>query len=172
VLIFTNLLLLPVLLSYTGERRESGRAQLPWKRRKRPAARTRQAVGVPRPLHDAQLGNRRDAVSVALAARALAVSQRPQDPAISTRARPELRASSRYNQDTAYITAHYALSSDQFALIVKTGKGGLPQVRNARSKPTGWPGRCGKCRVYRRRFRSPTPHDRSPPARSRAIRSG
>ena len=37
---------------------------------------------------------------------------------------PELRPNSRYNQDNAYITAHYALSSDQFALIVKTAKEG------------------------------------------------
>jgi predicted RND superfamily exporter protein len=37
---------------------------------------------------------------------------------------PELRADSRYNQDNAYITANYALSSDQFAVIVKTAKEG------------------------------------------------
>lgn len=34
---------------------------------------------------------------------------------------PELRADSRYNQDVAYINAHYGLSSDQFAVMVKTG---------------------------------------------------
>jgi len=37
---------------------------------------------------------------------------------------PELRPDSRYNQDNAYITANYALSSDQFAVIVKTEKEG------------------------------------------------
>ena len=37
---------------------------------------------------------------------------------------PELRADSRYNRDNAYITAHYARSSDQFAVIVKTPKEG------------------------------------------------
>jgi len=37
---------------------------------------------------------------------------------------PELRASSRYNQDNAFITANYSLSSDQFAVIVKTEKEG------------------------------------------------
>jgi len=37
---------------------------------------------------------------------------------------PELRADSRYNRDNAYITANYALSSDQFAVIVKTDKEG------------------------------------------------
>jgi predicted RND superfamily exporter protein len=37
---------------------------------------------------------------------------------------PELRRDSRYNRDNAYITANYALSSDQFAVIVKTDKEG------------------------------------------------
>jgi predicted RND superfamily exporter protein len=37
---------------------------------------------------------------------------------------PELRADSRYNRDNAYITGHYSLSSDTFAVIVKTEKEG------------------------------------------------
>ena len=37
---------------------------------------------------------------------------------------PELRADSRYNRDNAYITGHYTLSSDTFAVIVKTAKEG------------------------------------------------
>ena len=37
---------------------------------------------------------------------------------------PELRADSRYNRDNAYITSHYTLSSDTFAVIVKTEKEG------------------------------------------------
>ena len=37
---------------------------------------------------------------------------------------PELRADSRYNRDNAYITANYSLSSDTFAVIVKTEKEG------------------------------------------------
>ena len=40
---------------------------------------------------------------------------------------PELRASSRYNRDNAYITSHYTLSSDSFAVIVKTAKEGCLQ---------------------------------------------
>ena len=35
---------------------------------------------------------------------------------------PELRRDSRYNLDNAYVTRHYGLSSDQFAVIVKTPK--------------------------------------------------
>jgi len=37
---------------------------------------------------------------------------------------PELRADSRYNRDNAYITSHYALSSDQFAVMIKTAPEG------------------------------------------------
>ena len=32
---------------------------------------------------------------------------------------PELRADSRYNRDNGYITSHYALSSDPFAVMVR-----------------------------------------------------
>ncbi len=42
---------------------------------------------------------------------------------------PELRADSRYNRDNAYITGNYALSSDQFAVIVRTGKEGCLRYR-------------------------------------------
>ena len=67
---------------------------------------------------------------------------------------PELRADSRYNRDNAFITSHYALSSDVFAVIVKTPPEGclkyatldtvdrlawelqqLPQVRMTQSLP-------------------------------------
>ncbi|WP_369959758.1 RND family transporter [Pseudomonas benzenivorans] len=37
---------------------------------------------------------------------------------------PELREDSRYNRDNAYITSHYALSSDMFAVMIKTGPEG------------------------------------------------
>jgi predicted RND superfamily exporter protein len=123
VLIFTNLLLLPVLLSYTGvggkaaarslkedkeETRGKGLGKL-WTLLDRFTTRNWAIAAI--------------AVSVALAGAGLAVSQRLKIGDLDPGA-PELRASSRYNQDNAYITAHYALSSDQFALIVKTSKEG------------------------------------------------
>jgi predicted RND superfamily exporter protein len=37
---------------------------------------------------------------------------------------PELRSDSRYNQDSAYITGHYGLSSDQFVVIMTTPEDG------------------------------------------------
>ena len=42
---------------------------------------------------------------------------------------PELRADSRYNRDNAYITANYSLSSDTFAVIIKTAKEGCLQYQ-------------------------------------------
>ncbi|WP_137972769.1 RND family transporter [Pseudomonas sp. F(2018)] len=45
------------------------------------------------------------------------------------RGAPELRADSRYNLDNAYITSHYALSSDLFAVMIKTGPEGCLNYR-------------------------------------------
>jgi predicted RND superfamily exporter protein len=42
---------------------------------------------------------------------------------------PELRPDSRYNRDNAYITSHYGLSSDQFAVIVHTPDGDCDQYK-------------------------------------------
>ena len=41
---------------------------------------------------------------------------------------PELRPDSRYNRDNAYITANYGLSSDLFAIMVKTPPGGCDKA--------------------------------------------
>jgi predicted RND superfamily exporter protein len=54
VLIFTNLLLLPVLLSYTGVSASRGRAQPARGTRGEPRQGPRRGVAVPRPLHDAR----------------------------------------------------------------------------------------------------------------------
>jgi predicted RND superfamily exporter protein len=62
-------------------------------------------------------------VSAALLAVGLAVSTRLAIGDLDPGA-PELRSDSRYNRDNAYITANYSLSSDQFAVIVKTEKEG------------------------------------------------
>jgi predicted RND superfamily exporter protein len=59
------------------------------------------------------------AVAFAITAVALVASQQLKIGDLEPGA-PELRQNSRYNRDNAYITANYALSSDQFAVIVKT----------------------------------------------------
>jgi predicted RND superfamily exporter protein len=123
VLILTNLILLPVLLSYVGVSEAAAQRSLRgvqggtagwWSRL--PA-----------------LVERRAALAMTLAAAALLLAGY----AVSTRLEigdldpgaPELRADSRYNRDNAYITAHYALSSDTFAVMLKTPPEGCLQYR-------------------------------------------
>ncbi|WP_201313003.1 MMPL family transporter [Dyella sp. EPa41] len=119
VLIFTNLLLLPVLLSFAGvdpvaaerslraerEQAEGKGGRSAWRWLDRFTSR-RWAVTV--------LG-----VSAVLAAVGLMVSTHLKIGDLEPGA-PELRAGSRYNRDNAYITGNYSLSSDVFAVIVKT----------------------------------------------------
>ena len=123
VLIFTNLLLLPVLLSYSGVSRAAAERSLRAEREER----RNKGIGAIWVWLD-RLTTRRwalgaVAVSLVLAAIGLVVSQKLKIGDLDPGA-PELRAESRYNRDNAYITANYALSSDQFAVIVKTGKEG------------------------------------------------
>jgi predicted RND superfamily exporter protein len=108
VLIFTNLLLLPVLLSYVGAR-PADPATRGWTFLDRFTTRpwATGAVAVAAVL----------AIGGLIGSRGLKIGDL--DPGA-----PELRAESRYNRDNAYVTQHYALSSDQFAVIVKTGTEG------------------------------------------------
>ena len=123
VLIFTNLLLLPVLLSYTGVSKTAAERSL---REEREETRGK-GLGAVWTWLD-KFTTRRYAigaiaVSLVLAVVGFLVSQNLKIGDLDPGA-PELRADSRYNQDNAYITANYALSSDQFAVIVKTDKEG------------------------------------------------
>jgi predicted RND superfamily exporter protein len=114
VLIFTNLLLLPVLLSYVGVSPAAASRALdaggeerggPWAMLARFTA----------PRHaGVVLG-----AALALAVGGLALSTRLQIGDLDPGA-PELRADARYNRDNAYVTARYSLSADQFAVMVKT----------------------------------------------------
>ncbi|MCB1675819.1 MAG: MMPL family transporter [Halioglobus sp.] len=116
VLIFTNLILIPIVLSYTGVGRACAeRASRPpksmqdmhwlWRflllfTHKKPAA-----VAI--------------VVALVMAGYGLYVAQDPQIGDLDPGA-PELRADSRYNRDVAYMIANYSVSTDVFAVIVKT----------------------------------------------------
>ena len=122
VLIFTNLLLLPVLLSYVGVSPVAARRCL----RQEEAGAAGTAGGVWHLLE--RFTQRRwaaaaVAVALLLAAGGFVVSTHLKIGDLDPGA-PELRAESRYNRDNGYITAHYSLSSDQFAVMVKTPKEG------------------------------------------------
>jgi uncharacterized protein len=123
VLIFTNLLLLPVLLSYTGVSEKAAARSL----REESEETAGKGLGAVwswldrftmRPYALGAI-----TVSAVLALAGFAVSQQLKIGDLDPGA-PELRADSRYNRDNAFITANYALSSDQFAVIVKTDKEG------------------------------------------------
>ncbi|MDB5971371.1 MAG: transporter [Hydrocarboniphaga sp.] len=126
ILVFVVLLLLPVLLSYVGV---SPRASA-----RRLAIQKREATPEGTPLGQRLLlpfTERKWAV-VALTVSAvvfvvafkisLGLKVGDLDPGA-----PELWPDSRYNQDISYVNEHYGLSSDQFALIVKTPPGGCEE---------------------------------------------
>ncbi len=123
ILIFTNLILLPILLSYIGVSpaaaarslkdegaAASGQGKHPlWSFLDR-FTRRNWAAGTL--ISAALLGAAGYAASLQLKIGDL-------DPGA-----PELRADSRYNRDNAYITGHYGASSDVFAVMVKTPEQG------------------------------------------------
>ncbi len=121
VLIFTNLVLLPILLSYTGVSPRAAQRSL--------KAELQEAGDVQHKKHPfwafLDLFTRTPwaglavALGVALGGFGLAVSAHLKigdtDPGA-----PELRADSRYNRDNAFMVANYAASSDVFIVMVKT----------------------------------------------------
>ncbi|HMO45688.1 MAG TPA: MMPL family transporter [Rubrivivax sp.] len=121
VLILTNLILLPVLLSYVGVSPAAAARSL--------HADDAAPRGMNRlwPLLERFTGRRWATAAVLGSALLLAfgvfASFQLKIGDLDAGA-PELRPSSRYNQDNAFITANYSLSSDQFAVIVKTEKEG------------------------------------------------
>ncbi|WP_085722926.1 RND family transporter [Pseudomonas sp. R37(2017)] len=123
VLIFTNLVLLPVLLSYWGVSPKAAARSL----RQESKELKGKGLGTVWSLLD-RFTERRWATMAVVVAGLLAVGGFM----VSTHLKigdldpgaPELRADSRYNRDNSYITANYSLSSDQFAVMVKTASEG------------------------------------------------
>ena len=123
VLIFTNLILIPVMLSYIGvSPRAAERSLAAEQAELAGSGGGRLWSGL------ARFTERRLAIlvilgSVALGAWGFATSLKLQVGDLDAGA-PELRPDSRYNQDNAFITSHYGISSDVFAVMVKTGYDG------------------------------------------------
>ncbi len=126
MLIFTNLILLPILLSYTGVSAAAAARSL--------RAETADASGQARhpfwALLDRFTGRRwasgAIAVALLLAAGGYALSTRLKIGDLDPGA-PELRADSRYNRDVAALSAAYGASSDVLAVMVKTADGQCAQ---------------------------------------------
>src|SRR5258706_16200849 len=125
VLVFTNLILLPVLLSYVGVSRRAAERAV----RQEAATAAGQTSASWRGLATFTEGRRATLVVATAAVLAgVGLSLRTQlqigdlDPGA-----PELRADSRYNRDVAFLTSHYGASSDVFAVMVKTPEGSCSQ---------------------------------------------
>jgi predicted RND superfamily exporter protein len=119
VLIFTNLLLLPAILSYSGVSLKAAKHSI----EEMSAEGTGKSSGSIWHLLD-RFTERRWAISTVAIAAILAIFGF----AVSLNLKigdldpgaPELRTKSRYNMDNAFITANYSLSSDLFAVILRT----------------------------------------------------
>jgi uncharacterized protein len=117
-LIFTNLILLPVLLSYTGVSAKAGERSL-----------RAEAGTTKHPLWawldrftDRRWATRAVVVAALMAAGGFVASTRLSIGDLDPGA-PELRADSRYNRDVAFMNAAYGASSDVLAVMVKTPEG-------------------------------------------------
>ncbi|HVI73557.1 MAG TPA: MMPL family transporter [Anaeromyxobacteraceae bacterium] len=118
-LILSNLILLPILLSYTGVGRTAAERAL----RKEGDPRTSWALRLLGRFTEPRWAAAAIALSAAMALWGWKTSLRLQIGDLEPGA-PELRSTSRYNRDNAFVTANYGLSNDVFAVIVKTGREG------------------------------------------------
>ena len=124
VLVFTNLVLLPIILSFVGVSRKAALRSL---ESEDPSA----SPGIFERLFQLleHFSERRWAVAALSGTAALVVVGyvigRNVQIGDLTAGAPELRVHSVYNRDNAYIMEHYSLSNDQFAIIVKSDASGL-----------------------------------------------
>ena len=121
VLIFTNLVFLPVLLSYTGVTCAAAARSLR-------AGDQNALIRLLMPFTRRSYACGAVLVAAMLTAGGLLIGQHLKIGDLDPGA-PELRPDSRYNRDNAYITNHYRLSTDQFAVITKTPPGGINDFR-------------------------------------------
>ncbi|WP_371366909.1 RND family transporter [Pseudomonas sp. QL9] len=128
VLIFTSLLMMPVALSFVGVSPRAAARAL----REDQLESHEQGIGRLWSLLDHFTERRWATIALVVAGviggGSFAISQHLQIGDLDAGA-PELRADSRYNRDNAYITSHYALSSDLFAVMVKTPAEGCLNYR-------------------------------------------
>jgi predicted RND superfamily exporter protein len=120
VLIFTNLVLLPVLLSYTGVSARAARRALA---ETDDGTRTQKAWALLDLFTRRRVAALTVAVAALLATAGYFVSRQLKVGDLDPGA-PELRADSRYNRDVAFLNQGYGASSDVLAAMVKTPANG------------------------------------------------
>jgi uncharacterized protein len=118
VLIFTNLILIPVVLSYLGVTQTAAKLAV---EKNRHSSEPRGLWLFLLRFTERKWAIAAIASSVLLSVAALYVARDLQIGDLDPGA-PELRAESRYNQDVRFMSENYSVSSDIFAVIVKTGQ--------------------------------------------------
>ncbi|WP_430423055.1 efflux RND transporter permease subunit [Methylibium petroleiphilum] len=124
VLVFTNLVLLPVLLSYTGVSRAAAERSLRAERLDADDGSARRKHGFWAFLDlftERRWATRAVAAAAVLGVAGFVVSLDLKIGDLDPGA-PELRADSRYNRDNAYVIGHYAASSDVYTVMIPTPK--------------------------------------------------
>lgn len=119
VLIVTNLLLLPVFLSFTGVSPAAAERSLREDRGERKGKGAGRFWNLLCGFTGRNWATAAVGISAALAIIGFVISLNLKIGDLDPGA-PELRPNSRYNQDNAYVTQNYALSSDVFAVILRT----------------------------------------------------
>lgn len=114
-LIITNLLLLPIILSFTGVSRAAAARSLKDNEAEKSSGIWEWLVR----FTEARWAYGALAIAAVLTVGGFVVSQGLKIGDLDPGA-PELRPESRYNRDNSFISAHYNLSSDQLAVIVAT----------------------------------------------------
>jgi predicted RND superfamily exporter protein len=121
VLVLTNLVLLPVLLSYTGVSKTAARREAESEQKAHDQTEARHSLWsfLDRFTIPGRWSNGALIIAGAMAAAGFAISLHLKVGDLDPGA-PELRAESRYNQDNAFMVSNYAASSDKYVVMVKT----------------------------------------------------
>jgi uncharacterized protein len=129
ILIFTNLVLLPILLSYMGVSHDAAQRAL-----QRDSASTSAPYGIEKFLVSCTQPQRAKyivGIAAVMLLTGLWVAQHLQVGDLDAGA-PELHPYSRYNRDAAFMSANYGASTDVFVAIGKTEAGQCSSVDNLR----------------------------------------
>ena len=118
-LVITNLLLLPVFLSFTGVSLKAAKRSLQEENEESRGKGAGALWSLLDHFTERRWATRAVVISLLLAVAGFIVSLNLKIGDLDPGA-PELRSKSRYNKDNAFITSNYSLSSDQFAVILKT----------------------------------------------------
>jgi predicted RND superfamily exporter protein len=129
VLIFTNLILLPILLSYTGVSESAAKRSLKEEERDQSGQRKHPFWEFLDLFTKPKWAKFACVVATSLLVTGYAVSTKLSIGDLDPGA-PELRTDSRYNNDVKYINSAYGASSDVLAVMVETNDGECTKVEN------------------------------------------